>query len=99
MAIQIEVTKGTVTDKGDSFKNDFHTITMEMRVTDDAVEVINKTYSTDYKSVHILADKMAEIKAQMEKDIATYKDEKSILDQLDNEASKIQTDLSAKEVK
>lgn len=99
MALTINVSTVSVKDKGDRFNNDFHTITMSLRVLDGEVEVINKDYSVDYKAVHSLSDKMAEIKQKMEKDIATYKAEKAILDQLDSEASKIQTELAAKEVK
>ena len=95
----IEVKEISVKDKGERFKNDFHTLTINLKVLDDTVEVINQDFSIDYKAIHNLAEKMVELEKQMSEVITVYKTEKAILSQLKTEASKMQTLLIEKEVK
>ena len=94
MALKVEVKKVSVTSKGEKFKNDFHTITMNLKVLDGVIEVINKDFSIDYKSVHTLSDKLPEMTERMKEEIDKYQAEKVILDQLDAEALKIKTSLT-----
>ena len=94
MALKIEVKKVSVTSKGERFKNDFHTIVMNLKVLDGVIEVINKDFSIDYKSVHILSDKLPKMSERMKEEIDKYQAEKTILDQLDAEALKIKTSLT-----
>ena len=94
MALKIEVKKVSVISKGEKFKNDFHTITMNLKVLDGMIEVINKDFSIDYKSVHTLSDGLSGMKEMMNDEIEKYQAEKAILDQLDPEALKIKTSLT-----
>ena len=94
MALKIEVKKVSVTSKGEKFKNDFHTITMNLKVLDGVIEVINKDFSIDYKSVHTLSGRLPEMTEKMKEEIDKYQAEKAILDQLDAEALKIKTSLT-----
>ena len=94
MALKIEVKKVSVISKGERFKNDFHTITMNLKVLDGVIEVINKDFSIDYKSVHALSDKLPEMTERMKEEIDKYQAEKTILNQLDAEALKIKTSLT-----
>ena len=93
MTLKIEVKKVSVISKGEKFKNDFHTITMNLKVLDGVIEVINKDFSIDYKSVHALSDGLPEMTERMKEEIDKYQAEKTILDQLDAEALKIKTSL------
>lgn len=95
MALSIEVKKVSVTSKGEKFKNDFHTITMNLKVLDGITEVINKDFSVDYKSIHTLSDGMLSITEMMNKEIGKYQAETAILNQLDAEALTIKTALEA----
>ena len=94
MTLKIEVKKVSVTSKGERFKNDFHTITMNLKVLDGVIEVINKDFSIDYKSLCTLSDKLSEMTERMKEEIDKYQAEKAILDQLDAEALKIKTSLT-----
>ena len=94
MALKIEVKKVSVTSKGEQFKNDFHTITMNLKVLDEITEAINKDFSVDYKSICTLSDKLSGMTERMKEEINKYQAEKAILDQLDAEALKIKTSLT-----
>lgn len=94
MALSIEVKKISVVSKGEKFKNDFHTITMNLKVLDDVIEVINKDFSIDYKSVNTLPERLPEMTERMKEEIDKYQAEKAILDLLDAEALKIKTSLT-----
>ena len=93
MTLKIEVKKVSVRNKGEKFKNDFHTITMNLKVLDGVTEVINKDFSIDYKSIYTLSDRLPEMTERMKEEIDKYQAEKTILDQLDVEAVKIKTAL------
>ena len=94
MTLKIEVKKISVTSKGERFKNDFYTIVMNLKVLDEVIEVINKDFSIDYKSIYTLSDKLPEMTERMKEEIDKYQAEKAILDQLDAEALQIKTSLT-----
>ena len=96
MALKIEVKKVSVISKGEQFKNDFHTITMNLKVLDDIIEVINKDFSIDYKSVHTLSEGLSDMTEMMNEEIKKYQAETVILNQLDAEALTIKTALEEK---
>lgn len=96
MALKITVTKVSVTSKGEKFNNDFHTITMNLKVLDGMIEVINKNFSIDHKSIHPISDDLSRMKEMMKKEIQKYKAEKAIFTKLDTATTQIAIDLTEK---
>lgn len=94
MTLKIEVSKVSVTSKGERFNNDFHTITMNLTVLDGSTEVINKEFSIDHKTVHNVSDSLARMKEQMKAEIMKYKAEKAIFTKLDTATTQISTSLT-----
>lgn len=74
MALVATVTKKSVTKIMDKLCN----ISMNMTLTDDAVEVINKDYSVWYRPGDSIAAKEAGLIAMMQVDIDKYKSEQAI---------------------
>ena len=94
MALKIEVTKVSVVSKGEKFNNDFHTITMNLKVLDGTTEVINKDFSIDHKAVHTLSDSLPRMKEMMKKEILKYKAEKALFTKLDATITELETQLT-----
>lgn len=76
MAIIATVTKKSVTEVQDKLWN----VTLNMVLTDDSVEVINKDYSVKYRTGDSIAAKQATWIAMMQADIEKYKSEQAIYD-------------------
>ena len=76
MALIATVSKANVAKVMDKMWN----ISMNMTLTDDASEVINKDYSVRYRTGDPVAAKESEFIALMQADINKYKSEKGIYD-------------------
>ena len=94
MVLKIEVKKVSVQSKGEKFNNDFHTITMNLKVLDGITEVINKDFSIDHKSVHTVSDSLSRMKELMKGEIQKYKAEQAIFTKLDTATTQIAADLA-----
>ena len=68
------VTKKSVTEVQDKLWN----VMLNMVLTDDSVEVINKDYSVKYRPGDSIASKQASWVAMMQTDIDAYKSEQAI---------------------
>lgn len=74
MVLVITVTKKSVSEMMDKLWN----IALNMTLTDDAVEVINKDYFVEYIPGDSIAEKKAAYIAMMQADIDKYKSEQTI---------------------
>ena len=91
MALAIIVTKNPVNKMADKLWN----ISMNMTLTDEAAEVINKDYPIRYISGDDIVEKTNQLTTQMQTDIDTYKAEQAIFvnAQLDTAVSTVQAGL------
>ena len=91
MALAIIVTKNPVSKMADKLWN----ISMNMTLTDETIEIINKDYSIRYISGDDIVKKTNQLKIQMQADIDKYKAEQAIFvnAQLDTAVSAVQAGL------
>lgn len=91
MTLSVTVTKKSVSKNMDKLWN----ITMNMTLTDEAVEVINKDYSIRYRTGDDIGAKTNQLTEQMQADIDKYKAEQVIFmnAKLDTAVSIIQAGL------
>ena len=91
MTLTAVVTKKSVTKNMDNLWN----ICMNMTLTDETVEVINKDYSIRYRTGDDIGAKTNQLKIQMQADINKYKAEQAIFvnAQLDTAVSTVQAGL------
>ena len=91
MTLTATVTKKSVTKNADELWD----ISMNMILTDDTVEAINKDYSIRYISGDNIIEKTNQITTQMQVDIDKYKAEQAIFvnAQLDTAVSTVQAGL------
>lgn len=91
MTLVVTVTKKPVT----KLMNQLWNISMNMTLTDETVEVINKDYSIRYISGDDIGDKTNQLSEQMQADIDKYKAEQVIFvnAQLDTAVSTVQAGL------
>ena len=91
MVLAVIVTKNPVT----KLMNQLWNISMNMKLTDETVEVINKDYSIRYITGDNIIEKTNKLSEQMQDDINTYKAEQVIFvnAQLDTAVSTVQAGL------
>lgn len=91
MVLAVIVTKNPVT----KLMNQLWNISMNMKLTDETVEVINKDYSIRYITGDNIIEKTNQLSEQMQDDINTYKAEQVIFvnAQLDTAVSTVQAGL------
>lgn len=91
MTLSVTVIKKSVSKNMDKLWN----ISMNMTLTDETVEVINKDYSIRYRTGDNIGAKTNQLKVQMQADIDKYKAEQAIFvnAQLDTAVSTVQAGL------
>ena len=91
MALQIEVTKVSVSEQMDKLWN----ITLNLKCTDDSVEVINQDFSISYRTGQDAEIKVKSLLAEMQEAIDDYKDEQQIFNhtKLDTAVTWLQNNL------
>ena len=91
MTVSVTVTKKSVTKDMDKLWN----VSMNMILTDETVEVINKDYSIRYRTDDDIGEKTSQLIEQMQVDIDMYKAEQAIFvnAQLDTAVSTVQAGL------
>ena len=78
MVLVVTVTKQGVTQ----VMNDLWNVTLNMTLTDDSAEVVNKDYSLHYRPGDSLGDRRDAWIAMMQADIDEYKSEQEIFDMM-----------------
>ena len=91
MTLLVTVTKKSVSKIMDKLWN----ISMNMTLSDETAEVVNKDYSIRYRTGDNIGEKTNQLIEQMQADIDKYKDEQAIFvnAQLDTAVSAVQTGL------
>ena len=91
MTLLVTVTKKSVSKMMDKLWN----ISMNMTLTDETVEIINKDYSIRYRTGDDIGGKMNQLIEQMQADIDKYKAEQAFFTnaQLDTAVSTVQAGL------
>lgn len=91
MTLLVTVTKKSVSKNMDKLWN----ISMNMTLSDETVEVVNKDYSIRYRTGDNIGEKTNQLTEQMQADIDTYKAEQAIFvnAQLDTAVVAVQAGL------
>jgi len=91
MALTIEVTKVSVSEQMDKLWN----ITLNLKCTEDTVEVINQNFSVRYRPGQDAEAKVKKMLAEMQEAIDDYKGEQQIFDAiaLDTAVTWLQSNL------
>lgn len=92
MALQIEVTKVSVSEQMDKLWN----ITLNLTCEEDSVEVINQDFSIKYKLGQDIDDKRSRFLEQMQNAINAYTGEQAVFDhaKMDSLVTYLQTNLT-----